>query len=168
MGQDERFTTEKNTYFSYSEDVSVVGAKAAPVKEFGLDNMALYELLSPREEQNSTDDNAIVDAFYEKKSSDITQQAWTDKEIEQHKDWLKMALQSIEIPTLRMDSDGNMLGLYSKDVPGPEVKSVSAIPESKVMLVLKDLAQSKDGTAIESSATDKLAERRKERKARSR
>lgn len=166
MGQDEQFTTEKNTYFSYSDDDgSTIGAKAVPVKEFGLDNMELYELL-----QNSTyttTDASIVDAFCKNKSAEIHQQAWTDKEIAQHKEWLKRALQSIEIPTLRMDSDGNMLGLYHKDVPGPEVKSVTVMSESKVMLVLKDLAQSRDGTAVESAATDKLAERRKERKARS-
>jgi hypothetical protein len=65
-----------------------------------------------------------------------------------------------------MDSDGNMLGLYSKDVPGPKVKSVTVIPETKVMLVLKDLALHKDSTTTDGTAVDKLRERRKERKAR--
>jgi hypothetical protein len=168
MGQDERFTTEKNTYFSYSEEESALGARSVvPSKEFGLSNLELYDLLRPREEQNDTTVDGIVDAFCNSKMTEIKQQGWTDEETEQHKEWLRRTMESIEIPTLRMDSEGNMLGLYSKDVPGPEVKSVSVIPESKVMLVLKDLAQSKDGIAMEGSATDKLMERRKERKARS-
>ncbi|KAL3924524.1 MAG: hypothetical protein SGILL_000988, partial [Bacillariaceae sp.] len=171
MGQDDRFTTEKNTYFSYSEDGknTMAGAKTQlPVKEFSLDNMELYELLLPTQTEAPSDDGTeTIHEFCKSRMMNIEQQAWTDEEIELHKEWLKRVLQSIEIPNLRMDSDGNMLGLYRNEVPGPEVKSLGIIPETKVMLVLKDLAQSKDTTGLEGSATDKLQERRMERKARS-
>ena len=68
------------------------------------------------------------------------------------------------IPVLRLDNDNNILGLYPKDVPGPEVKSVSIIPDNKAMLVLKDLSQTKIASDDGTAATEKLIQRRMERK----
>ncbi|KAG7349830.1 hypothetical protein IV203_012427 [Nitzschia inconspicua] len=163
MGQDDRFTTEKNTHFRQGEDDTRT-ARGVVIKDFGLENLHLYDLLVQRESNVSKSNEDIAKAFSEKITEKAKDQAWTDEEKEQQQRWFQQAMKYIEIPTIRLDSDGNMLGLYSKDVPGPEVKSVSTIPESKVMLVLKDLSQTTGSQDGGGSAAGRLAERRKERK----
>jgi hypothetical protein len=167
MGQDERFTTEKNTYFTYGDEEPRSGGKTASMKDLGLENLRLYELLLQKEKNPTQSSEDIAKTFGTKMSEDAKEQQWSNEEKEQLQTLLRHSLDHLEIPTLRMDSDGNMLGLYSKEVPGPEVRSVSSIPETKVMLVLKDLAESKDGATDGGSATTRLAERRKERKSQS-
>ena len=42
---------------------------------------------------------------------------------------------------LLKDTDANIIGTYQKKVPGPEVKGVQRVPETKIKLVLKDIAE---------------------------
>ena len=138
MQGEDSFTTEKNTNFSASRSVS-----SSDKHDFGLSNIQLYEFLS---QKYTRDDRQIVDDIHEKIVSD-SEESQTDysspkgkelKKSELH--LLSQTLNALEIPTLRMNEDGDLLGLARTDVPGPEMKSISSIPESKIILVLKDLS----------------------------
>jgi hypothetical protein len=176
MGQDQRFMTEKNTNFSFSYDDDSTRNTAATTNtksktDFGLDNHQLYQLLVQKESDTSKSMKELAQTFVVRELPGQEQEC-TEAGIPSPLQLLllQQTLEYIEIPTLRMDSDGNILGLYSKDVPGPEVKSVTIIPETKVMLVLKDLAQhnnSMNDAADGRTAANRLIERRKDRKTRS-
>ena len=168
MQGNDSFTTEKNTNFS----VGPVGGMlpfSADEHDFGLSNLQLYDFLVQKD--------VVVDDFHknvfsdgEEKgqpnspSSSLTKAEKLKAENSKAKELalLSQTLDVLEVPTLRMNADGDILGLYTKDVPGPEMTSITTIPESKIIMVLKDL--SINGNA-DQRANEKLGEHRQERKA---
>lgn len=168
MQGDDNFTTERNTNFSVS-NVSAL-ASSADEHDFGLTNVQLYDFLSKK---GQGEDDIFVDDFHEKilsdneKEKDGQPSSSSSSKAEEAKEkglkLLSQTLDVLEIPTLRMNADGDILGLYPKDVPGPEMTSISPLPESKIIIVLKDLLV--NGPINEAElATEKLTERRRERK----
>lgn len=153
MGEDDTFTTTRNTNFSN------LSAQEESGKEFGLSNLQLYQLLL---QKDTLEKEGSVDSFYDSIVSELDNPQWSEEEKAQQKKLLKDALAAIEIPVLRKDKEANFFGLYPKDVPGPEVKSIEPIPESKVRLVLQDLVEK--GGKSESTAAAKLEQRRQLRK----
>ena len=87
---------------------------------------------------------AAVNEYYDKIVSDWSGKVPDESEQRRQKDLLLKTMDVLEVPTLRIDSDHNILGLYGKDVPGPEVRSVSPVPETKAVLVLRDLSERKE------------------------
>ena len=85
-----------------------------------------------------------MNEYYDKIVSDWSGKVPDESEQRRQKDLLLKTMDVLEVPTLRIDSDHNILGLYAKDVPGPEVRSVSSIPETKAVLVLRDLSERKE------------------------
>lgn len=151
MQGNEDFTTEKNTNFSYGSASSSTYDK----HDFGLSNLQIYDFL---QQKGQGMDERIVDDFHEKILSDSEegQQDYSSPKGESlKKNELQLLLQTLnvlEIPTLRINDDGDILGLYPKDVPGPEMTSIRSIPESKIIMVLKDLSM---------NGTDKVERERK-------
>jgi len=145
MQGEDSFTTEKNTNFS-SGDASTL-ASTSEQHDFGLTNIQLYDFLS---QKGANGEGDFIDDFHEKVASD-SEERQTDysspkgKELKKNElQLMSQALNALEIPTLRMNEDGDILGLHSKDVPGPEMKSITTIPESKIIMVLKDLLMNPD------------------------
>ena len=146
MQGDDNFTTEKNTNFSVGD----VSASVADEHDFGLSNLQLYDLMVASDA--GVDDAVDVDAFHEKAVSDNREDegrpdppsAASLKEAEKLKAkelaLLSQTLEVLEIPALRMNADGDILGLYKNDVPGPEMTTITTIPEDKIIMVLKDLS----------------------------
>ena len=128
MKGDDNFTTTRNTNFSRRQE--------ATVKDFGASNLQLYDLLSRK--TSGSDVGAIVDNFY--KENMAIESDWTEEEKAAHRVLLGQAMMSIEIPILLKDADGNFMGVYPDSVPGEEIKAVQRIPETKVKLVLADVA----------------------------
>mmetsp|Transcript_15798 Transcript_15798/g.43697 ORF Transcript_15798/g.43697 Transcript_15798/m.43697 type:complete len:334 (+) Transcript_15798:73-1074(+) len=162
QGEDD-FTTEKNTNFSFSP----ASAQDTDEHDFGLSNLQLYDLVGRQPtDTGSLDDFHKTITTESDAATDGAPSSSPSSEAEQAKPrelaLLSQAAEVLEVPTLRMNADGDILGLYGKDVPGPEMASIKTIPEDKVILVLKDL--SIHGTSSD-RATDKLEELRKERKA---
>lgn len=171
MGDDTDYTTEKNTNFSSSSDSSMTTSSSKLGEttlassttttnnddiDFGLSNFELYDILSEKDcrtGNNESDTNRlIVENCYERivskrncegndngTSSDSSSVVAANL---RKKEKLSQAFHVLDVPTLRIDSDDNILGLYPQDVPGPEIKSISTLPENKVMLVLKHLTTS--------------------------
>jgi len=140
MQGEDSFATEKNTNFSESTVVS-----SADKHDFGLTHVQLYEFLT-----NARGEEKFVDEFHKKIVSD-SEESQTDYSSPKGQEMKKTELQLmeqtlkvLEVPTLRMNEDGDILGLHSKDVPGPEIKSISTIPEDKIIMVLKDLSMNPD------------------------
>ena len=131
MGGDESFTTTRNVNFVHSSD-------AIDAKDFGTTNLQLYQFLTKGASSGLSDSIAVVDEFYKTNTAD--QEVWTEKEREEHKQMLHQVLSAIELPALVKDSDGNLLGIYRESVPGPEVRALQLVPDTKVKLVLEDLA----------------------------
>lgn len=128
MKGDDNFTTTRNTNFSRRQE--------ATVKDFGASNLQLYDLLSRK--TSGSDVGAIVDNFY--KENMAIESDWTEEEKAAHRVLLGQAMMAIEIPILLKDADGNFMGVYPDSVPGEEIKAVQRIPETKVKLVLADVA----------------------------
>lgn len=140
QGEDS-FTTEKNTNFSVGDGLE--SASSSNKHDFGLSNIQLYDFLANK---GTRDEGKIVDEIHQKTVSD-SEESQTDysspkgKELKKNElQLLSQTLNALEIPKLRLNEDGDILGLHSKDVPGPEMKSISSIPESKITMVLKDLS----------------------------
>jgi hypothetical protein len=128
MGGDDNFTTTRNTNFSRRRE--------ATVKDFGASTLQIYDLLSRK--TSGSDVSAIVDNFYKENMS--IESDWTEEEKEAHRALLEQAMTAIEIPVLLKDAEGNFMGAYRASVPGEEIKAVQRIPETKVRLVLADVA----------------------------
>jgi hypothetical protein len=128
MGGDDNFTTTRNTNFSRR--------KEATAKDFGASNLQIYDLLSRK--TSGSDVNAIVDNFY--KENMAIESDWTEDEKSAHRALLGQVMAAIEIPVLLKDAEGNFMGVYPDSVPGEEIKAVQRIPETKVKLVLADVA----------------------------
>ena len=181
MGDDHEFTTEKNT--NYATSTSVL--PSSNDDDFGLTNVELYDLLRQKEDNNKGEEidssNKVVLNFYEKFVSDIeighqnsmsssspsspssSSSKIKSKDKEKQIKMLSDVMRVLDIPTLRMDMDNNILGLYPLDVPGPEMQTFSQIPENKAMLVLKDLMD--NGVTHDAGrAAGKLTESRRQRK----
>jgi hypothetical protein len=153
MGEDQDFTTTRNTNFSTSHD----DKKA---EDFGTSNLELYDLLSRKSNSGGNPDTVVVDFF--KTITPGEDGLLTDSEKKLYHQRIKETLEAIELPVLVTDSDGNFLGLYPDDVPGPEVKSVRAIPKTKLKLVLEDIVdRHRSGDTL---ARDRLQRQRRERK----
>jgi hypothetical protein len=149
MGEDQTFTATRNTNFS--------SRPADTKKRFGVTNIQLYYLLS--KSGTETDIDAFVDEHHKKLIGE--EEGWTEEEIEQQKTWIKQSLDCLEIPVLRKDPDGNILGLYPDSVPGAEVKWLRPIPPTKVKLVLDDVLNDRDGALRK--ARDNLERSRQDR-----
>jgi len=160
MGYDTEYTTEKNTNFSVSasSDSSMTKSSSTSRAEtfasstttsenddidFGLSNFELYDILSKKDFSKRNDDNdtyrLVVENYYERRSTDSSSVV-AAANLGRNKEKLSRALQVLDVPALCVDSDGNLLGVY-QHVHDPEVKSISTVPESKVMLVLKHLTR---------------------------
>jgi len=143
MQGEENFTTEKNTNFSIR--VGPTTATSSKKHDFGLSNVQLHDFLSLRNEERN---ERIVSDFHQKVSADYEEEEdqpnYSSSKGEELKikelQLLSQTLEVLEIPNLRINADGDILGLYSKDVPGPEMTSIRSIPENKAVLVLKDLS----------------------------
>mmetsp|Transcript_25818 Transcript_25818/g.60535 ORF Transcript_25818/g.60535 Transcript_25818/m.60535 type:complete len:321 (+) Transcript_25818:120-1082(+) len=140
MKGEENFTTEKNTNFSVGHRQTTASSEE---REFGLSNLQLYDLLSRKNEESN---ERIVRNFHQDVLSDHEEDGpknssgkGEDLKMEEFH-LLLQTLQVLEIPKLRINADGDILGLYSKDVPGPEMTSIKSIPENKALLVLKHLS----------------------------
>jgi hypothetical protein len=150
---DKSFTTEKNTNFAIRDESK--SASAGKKHDFGLSNLLLYEFLIQKDD--IADRIEIVGNFHEKILSDSEEDRpnYLSPEGEELKkkelELLSQTLNALEVPKLRINSDGDVLGLYSKDVPGPEMTSISTIPESKIKLVLKDLSTTSPGSYADTS-----------------
>jgi hypothetical protein len=176
--------TEKNTNFAgFVDEMSTVSPSTASLVEdeefkLKLDLLDMYTLLQQDSDATSKAAKERVDEYYSMILADWSGKRPSEAEQQEQKELLLKMVEMLELPTLRIDTDHNILGLYRWQVPGPEVRSVSPIPENKAVLVLRDLYM-KGGTST-SSITDggnmigtssddavrKLAERRKERKSR--
>jgi len=165
MEGDDNFTTEKNTNFSVRDRST--SASPSDKDDFSLSDLQLYDFLS---QKDKGEDERIVRDFHEKILSDYEEgqpnySSPKGKELkEKELQLLSQTLNVVEIPTLRINADGDILGLYSKDVPGPEMTSISSIPESKIIMVLKDLSMNSPSNEIE-RATGKFKELARKRKA---
>jgi hypothetical protein len=156
MGEDEEHTTMRNTNFRSS-------SKLQEEKDFGITNMQFYEILTKKDANVETVGTA-VDSFYKRLVPE--ENDWTDQEIEQHRQRLRDAMNAVELPVLRKDANGNFLGLYPADVPGPEVKAVEPIPSNKVKLVLEDIFDKDQmGDTIAAERLERRRQLRKENKA---
>jgi hypothetical protein len=128
MGEDHDYSVSRNTNFSSRAE--------STEPEFGMSNLQFYAMVREHEKDG---DSGVVEVFYEK----ITEgnDAWEEKEQEAHKKKMSDALKYVCIPVLRVDTDGNILGLHPSRVPGPEAKSLQPISPSKATLVLEDLLE---------------------------
>ena len=139
MQGEDQFATEKNTNFTVGDAKSL----SAEQHDFGLSNIQLYEFLA---QKDTKEGEKIVDDVHEKivsDSEDCIADYSSPKGEELKKNELELLAQTLkvlEIPTLRLNEDGDILGLSKKDVPGPEMKSITTIPEDKIIMVLKDLS----------------------------
>jgi hypothetical protein len=174
MGDDHEFTTEKNTNYA----TSTSALSSSNDDDFGLTNVELYDLLRQKDNNKGKeiDSSKVVLNFYEKfvsdketghqnsmSSSSSSSSKIQSKDKEKQIKMLSDVMRALDIPTLRMDMDNNILGLYPQDVPGPEMQTFSPIPENKAMLVLKDLMD--NGITHDAGrAADKLTESRRQRK----
>jgi hypothetical protein len=176
MGDDETFTTEKNTNFARTT-LNVDDSSNDDPSLFGLDHLGLYELLVTKDRTTTTTTTTIsIDDFYNDvtKDEEERRRGWSENDRRRHKERLRQAWNVLDLPVLRLDNDHNILGLYPKDVPGPEVKSLTPIPDNKAMLVLRDLSRQQtkksyssdddDDGGTTAAATEKLLQRRRERK----
>lgn len=125
MGDDETFTTTRNTNFSK------LSAQEDNRRDFGLSYIQLFQLLSKKDDE--------IDSFHQSILAEGDVSVWSEDEKASQRKLLADARQASEIPILRKDNEGTFFGLYPKDVPGPEVMSIEPIPESKVKLVIQDL-----------------------------
>lgn len=150
MEGDDNFTTTRNTNFSRRV--------TQEERDFGISNVQMYTLLANRDKIKKEGLDEIYDTFLPKEEAGL----WSEEEKAQHRKMLMDTLNCIEIPTLRTDSDGNFLGLYARDVPGEEVMAIKPIPETKVKLVLKHLAEMEEQNGDLAAA--KLERRRELRK----
>ncbi len=148
MGDDDTFTTTRNTNFSR------LSTQEDNAKDFGLSNLQLYQLLLQKDNQ--------VHSFYESVKAEEDGSMWSEEEKGQHEQLLKDTMNAIQIPVLRKDTEGNIFGLYSKDVPGQEVMSIESISTSKVKLVLQDLVDKEERS--EEIAAERLERRRQIRR----
>ena len=126
MGEDHNFSVSRNTNFTSREEESK--------PEFGMTNLQFYTMVREHEMNSSGE---VLQKVYEK----ITEgeDSWDEKEQESHKKKISDALAHMRIPVLRVDAEGNILGLHPDRVPGPEVKSLQPISPSKAKLVLEDV-----------------------------
>ena len=148
MQGDDNFMTEKNTNFNVRHG-SLSGLNLDK-HDFGLSNLQLYDFLSRKDDdKGAADEKRFVGEFHKKILSDeqggqsSLDHYSTPKGKESKKDELelmKQTLKYLEVPKLRINDDDDILGLPSKEVPGPENTSVSTIPENKIIMVLKDLS----------------------------
>eukprot|EP00980_Cylindrotheca_fusiformis_P005978 scaffold1278_cov191-Cylindrotheca_fusiformis.AAC.3 len=128
MGEDYDFSVTRNTNFTNSaQEVD---------RDFGVSNMEFYELVRQKG-TTGIDKDSVVEQFYKKLVS--ADDKWSEEEEEAHKKKLVEAMDAVQIPVLRIDPDGNILGLHPDRVPGAEVKSLQSIPPSKAVLVLEDV-----------------------------
>ena len=148
MGDDDTFTTTRNTNFSK------LSTQEDSRKDFGLSHIQLYQLLSKKDGE--------IDSFHQSILSEGDASLWSEEEKATQRKLLADTLQAIEIPILRKDTEGTFFGLYPKDVPGPEVMSIEPIPETKVKLVLHDLLEREQRSG--DIAASKLERRRQIRK----
>ena len=98
MGEDDTFTTEKNTNFSRTTAKTSEEILKDPTL-FGLDHLGLYELLVTKDnENNNTDDTIVtsVDDFYNKITKEEERKEWPDKDQQKHKERLQQALNVID------------------------------------------------------------------------
>jgi len=166
MQGEENFTTEKNTNFSIRDDPTT--ASSSEKRHFGLSNLQLYDFLSLKNEERN---ERIVNDFHEKILANYQEEgdqpdysSSKGKELKMEElHLLSQTLEVLEIPKLRINADGDILGLYSKDVPGPEMTSIRSIPENKAVLVLKDLLANgpRNETAKNEEKFEELTEGRK-------
>jgi len=167
MQGNDSFTTEKNTNFSVGP-VGGISSLSTDEHDFGLSNLQLYDFLVQKD--------VVVDDFHKKILSDDEERGQpnspssslskaeklkAEKSKAKELALLSQTLDVLEVPTLRMNADGDILGLYAKDVPGPEMTSITTIPENKIIMVLKDL--SINGNA-DVRANEKLGGFRQDRK----
>jgi len=138
--ENSNFTTEKNTNFAVGTTSSTLPSSD---DDFGISNVEFYDLLCQKD--TGENDNRAV-GFYKKLVSEkevgeknSASSKIKSKDKEKNIERLSQALRVLDVPTLRMDLDHQIIGFYPQEVPGPGIKSVSSIPESKVMFVLKDL-----------------------------
>lgn len=156
MQGDDNFTTEKNTNFSVGDGSTSLSPSNE--HEFRLSNIQLYDFLR---QKDKGEEERIVRDCHEKILSDYKegQPDYSSPKGEELKKkelhLLSRTLNALEIPILRLNADGDILGLYAKDVPGPEMTSISSIPESKIIMVLKDLSMNRSSNQTE-KATEKL------------
>jgi hypothetical protein len=156
----DNFTTVKNTNFNVR--TGSLSASASDRHDFGLSNLQLYDFLIQKDDKGA--DERFVGDFHEKILSDEGGQQpdnSSPKGKESKKEELelmKQTLKFLEVPTLRINSDGDILGLPSKEVPGPENTSVSAIPENKIIMVLKDLSMKSHTSSKTERTTEKFKE----------
>lgn len=176
MGSDQSYTTTKNTNFSRQSHPTSGGAVVK--QEFGMSYLELFQFLhkvqSSKDQSGSpygnnktadTDFTTPETVYTSWLSSQEDPSLYTDKERERYISLMKQTLEFVEIPVLRRDADGNVLGLYSKDVPGPEVVAVQPIPENKIKWVLQDINDmEQDLQGSDNRATANLEKRRQARK----
>lgn len=149
MGQDETFTTTRNTNFSKASREQDGEA------EFGLSNLQLYHLIANPENAKASE----IEKFHQDVIGEHGDSTWTSEDIQSHREMLTQAVKAVDVPVLRQDSDGTLFGLYAKEVPGPEVYSVQTISEAKIKLVLKDLSER---TAEKDTVAQENLERRRQ------
>jgi hypothetical protein len=128
MGEDHDFSVSRNTNFTSGTD--------AVEKTFGISNLQFYDLLRQKSSE-ATGEDSVVDSFYQKLVSEDDK--WGEEETKMHKKKLMEALSAVQIPVLRIDTDGNIFGLHPDRVPGSEVTSLQPISPSKAKLVLEDV-----------------------------
>ena len=149
MDGNDEFTTVRNTNFSQGTEEDT--------KDFGTTNLQLYYLLTQKESGQNVDD--LVNSFWNATTS--SDDGWTEEERETYMRLLRNSIEGIEIPVLLKDTDANIIGTYQKKVPGPEARGIQRVPESKIKLVLKDIA---DQQVKLNEALRANAERTKNRK----
>ncbi|KAL3945142.1 MAG: hypothetical protein SGBAC_000745 [Bacillariaceae sp.] len=129
MGEDHNFSVSRNTNFTNSyEDTK---------PEFGMSNLQFYAMVREHEKDGNS---AVVETFYEK-IAESKGGAWGETEQEEHKKMMTDALKYVNIPVLRVDAHGNILGLHPDRVPGPEVTSLQPISPSSARLVVEDILE---------------------------
>ena len=137
MGEDYDHSVARNTNFSSrAEEVE---------KDFGITNLQFFDLVRQKRDSSVDDDSKLVGKFYGRIKGD---DEWSEEENENHRKLLRDALQTVKIPVLRIDQNGNILGLHPDRVPGSEVKSVQPISPKKARLVMDDLLERAKEPAI--------------------
>lgn len=130
------FTTARTTSFSHRPDI-------VDAKDFGVDELGLYHLLVATRGCTGAALDAAVDAYYQSlTAARAAAAAWTEEERHQHRQRLREAATSIQLPILWVDpEDDTYVGAAEDKTPDLKMLKLQELPPTSVKLVLQDLSE---------------------------
>lgn len=113
--------------------------------DFGFLDLELYELLKrcaqQRKEGATTDDDSIVEQFYQEKRGEQAEAVgWTKEKQEAQQQLMKNAVKYMALPVIIKDEDRNYIGVHQQELDKEFAhQKTDIVDESRVKLVLADL-----------------------------